>query len=1417
MSWESTGRFASLPAQQRGIVARRANIFENQQTTTVSRLDEIFEECMGDISEEQSETMMGIVRSIFCSQAPPQDIDNAFQRAGVKGSRLAGGFEILGAPPTVNLWDCTNQMSSLTTTQPLGVNCNISNYGAKQNVNDVSYNEPGVLINVNCVWDGYNSVANYAEIGTRQLIPLDGYAPPAQPGAPSQGPTLAQTVPLGPALHDLTWMGPYGVPALVMPPSVGTSVFGDKNKCSASNVPSVAYGSTGPYVPDAGYTVSAEVPLYNLGASYPNGYNWGPYSSSGLPNPDMPTYWNGQQNGYLWNPGYLQPTVQNSSQAGLFDAVMVLLESDLQPKKSVLLENNFNLGRVLAMQASMSITANSVNIASNGIGSCAMVPDIVQPTFTPSNLMAQGGKNGISQVKMVSTTDMNGATQGGIKYILGTNVRRTMAPLNYNIVAGVGDAGYKRRLFTTTLPANGVANYMLPISGSDTFSAVSSILPSGPTGPNLTNPAVNGAAAGSGSWSPAPAIVSFVDADKQYANHYFSNLITDRIGGAFREVLWISDRFKNVGGTFSQIQKSSDSNVQLGNFTSGFQSHVPFSGSCISKKDITNINVALIPSTTLRPIYTFNWTIGPAATRACSLGYGCHVFIQVTAGGNVNQQQIPFALGQWAGTAGVAASGMTQPRPSDLGSFSNLATASSGWANATSATGPSGQSVGFSGLTTDFNALIGGVGSDVLAGGLMSTFTTVVEVPVNPFAEDVTAPACWTYAGTFIFLSSMTDANMQVTMDCEIPRYYDTGVISPAFVSRLDGITPGQQVNMQWQSTWELIANSAARAISKNPRVERPLLSSEAFARFLELLFEHSDAPFFRTVMTDQQWDNAAIKVMEYTNIKDFFRDVVIRQPALTSLKVQGAMQEVGALVTRNNRSGSGFVSDAITGSQLADTIHALESSLDSKYGEQLEHMQEINRERADQIRQLKQSLREMQDKLGAVQDVQESQMASAPSESGYDQAIKTAGKFARAREVDSDEDERPMKKSAGAYGTFFDNENRVHLRPGNPNSFGGITVSGSPFFSQESYEYGVGLATHPTRTSIRDGVVLKDAIEMALKAVKGSSCRWMNFDETMSTFIQIASASYIQLEELDGKNLPVRKTAVNSKLNPNDPHLRAVVKRPTPKQTKYMTDIFTKAANAAARGNEKVVQAVQEWTAKNEKALSEDDPRTRKAVHAVGTRTGMNRTSYATDKDGDLRVGVRKAFATSFSPEDYGAIFVSKNYTADEVVQWKLFDVNGNPYRDEIETVGWLTASMFSEMKRAWSNKEEYTQTKAVQRIMKQLQAAVSNNFDRLLVVAASLERVMNGEDVMKALMEDYPIQVAYVFPTFEDGHVQNFAKSRRDSANSLTHSSVVKLDTPAHVSPAEPRLHYESVAKVKGILPTNSMSKPGLKKKVV
>ena len=617
--------------------------------------------------------------------------------------------------------------------------------------------------------------------------------------------TIAPTSLFAPVASAGTWIFVQKIWCGVAQRSYGEIALGQVLLLPGASPP----GSLTPSLPtQIRFGKDSQASLQGLSAVY-GAYNipaWltPPIGAEGQSGASLPPYsdpsWS-PQNGYLWNPGALTPYVSSSQNSSAsYSAIMVLRTARDQPQNSEQLPALYTDGRMITSMNNIYVTTNGAGTSASGVGAAAFIPDVTAPTFSPASLETQGGKNSISQVTLVRSNAADSSE--GLRWILGPNVLQLLVPLDYGLMIG-GKGGIGRNIWSTTLYPSGMS-----LGGAQ------------------INATVPQAVDAQGSAGPTQCL---------------ANNVYDRQNDTFAKVIWISDKFSNVNGTFAQTKQLAPTTCQVAGSTAGgplvnnIYPRQVLDNTLVQVKDIENVYIPLT-NEDAPPIFSFRWSIGMGAGNAGPLGQGCHVFCQVMSDDSVSWLQVPFGLGVYGNS--------TNP------SFG--ATQSSYWQ-----------------------------GYGVIPGGMPNELATEIQVPVQPQVP-YSYTRQWTWAGSFVCFTAMPNAQQQVSLTIKVPLEYEDGVTGPAFVTRVDGVSQDQQLVYSSRSSWEVLATASTRSVdNKSGNLVRPMVDSR-FPDLVRDLFESERAVFFKTVLDEQSWQervymtmtcNSTRKFIELLKQQEFVRD----------------------------------------------------------------------------------------------------------------------------------------------------------------------------------------------------------------------------------------------------------------------------------------------------------------------------------------------------------------------------------------------------------------------------------------------------------------------------------------------------------------------------------------------------------------
>ena len=298
------------------------------------------------------------------------------------------------------------------------------------------------------------------------------------------------------------------------------------------------------------------------------------------------------------------------------------------------------------------------------------------------------------------------------------------------------------------------------------------------------------------------------------SNAYIANGVTDRPMGAFAQVLWISAKWMTPDSQFAQSQQKETSacltGVTTGTGVSNTYAQETFSSkNCDKYSSVTNVIIGNFGDIVL-PEYTLKWSIGCGAANCMSMGQVVDVYGSIsTKTGEVEMVTRPGSLGIW-GLSGYSG----DPRFSAAG---------------------------------------------VIPGGMYQTFTYTHKVQHAPGDNFMVRSA--DYMGTFVMLNPMPNAQMSVELYTTIPSLYQTGIIGPAFVTRLDGVGTSQQLSFRQASTWEVVASGSTAPVTESTPVKRAMVSAD-FYNLMRDVTQSRLCPNFSLVMSDQTWKSVVAKMM---------------------------------------------------------------------------------------------------------------------------------------------------------------------------------------------------------------------------------------------------------------------------------------------------------------------------------------------------------------------------------------------------------------------------------------------------------------------------------------------------------------------------------------------------------------------------
>lgn len=307
------------------------------------------------------------------------------------------------------------------------------------------------------------------------------------------------------------------------------------------------------------------------------------------------------------------------------------------------------------------------------------------------------------------------------------------------------------------------------------------------------------------------------------------NYMFDRQGDSYARVLWISDKTTNVGGTFQQTFSLAPNQCQYAGATGDAINNLyPFRefSTLSSTRDVNIENVQIeLTNEDCPPVFTVSHRVAMGASCCGSMGNGCHVWAQIMSDDTVQYTTQPFGLSIW----GLSGAGM----------LSGSATHQTGYC-------PYG----------------------VIPGGMMSTVSSEVAVPVQPGSFSFTRQ--WTWVGTFLCLTAMPNAQQEVSINISIPLENSPNVSGPVQVDRIDGASNGQQIVYSLRTSWEVLATGSTRAVTnKSGDILQPMIDPK-FPDLLRNLFASGNSEFFKCVMDESSWMQRVFAIMTLDSPRAF-------------------------------------------------------------------------------------------------------------------------------------------------------------------------------------------------------------------------------------------------------------------------------------------------------------------------------------------------------------------------------------------------------------------------------------------------------------------------------------------------------------------------------------------------------------------
>lgn len=680
-------------------------------------------------------------------------------------------------------------------------------------------------------------------------------------------------------------------------------------------------------------------------------------------------------------------------------------------------------------------------------------------------------------------------------------------------------------------------------------------------------------------WNWATAYNAQGTADENQSQPFAKNMVTDNFGGAFSWMGCISHAVQPVGATYAKMKTIEESAILTGNYVSGLTPHMPFSGNSVTQTPIQSVMIPRPPEG-LPPVFKFNWTIGPGATRACSLGQGFHLYMRAKHDGTFEQSTVPFAFGRWPGSATMSTYGNQQPRPQDIASL-GFGAVSTIYTNLGNLPHP------------DFGSLLNGVGAEILSGGHFNQLSQTIRVPRVP--TGAAQSERWSYMATYVGLHSMTDATCSCSISAQYPRYYDTGVIGPAFVTLVSGLTEGQQFSVQLQQIHQVIANAATSALGINAAQSyaQPPLVNMAFPRLIDALFSNGKSQFFRCVKTNAEFRRSVFKLYAAKDIFEFLADVVARDGAVND-PAQPEIRELAKIATAAaaiQNMGSASSTMAALEEMRDDIANALkkmrgetgsivEETLNS--GGWFSKIMDVGRQVANHAQQIAHVANQVSNVAQRVNTLNRAIHSGGPGMIGADGPgmIGARGCFAEGdmgmigadgpgmigAEGDFEADGPGMIGAEGDYeaehdvsagGIAYDVTNSTwkEIVGGSPNGLEGVTVVGAPFIPVRRIEEGKEMENKNEKTMIK---VINEHHKMSLNTydIKAGMTKLLTFLESV--------LSTQDFQKLDNARSISAVVAESKKIIGS----MNVVQRSAAGGQELRTYVYTKSAATMARPN---------------------------------------------------------------------------------------------------------------------------------------------------------------------------------------------------------------------------------------------------------
>jgi hypothetical protein len=318
----------------------------------------------------------------------------------------------------------------------------------------------------------------------------------------------------------------------------------------------------------------------------------------------------------------------------------------------------------------------------------------------------------------------------------------------------------------------------------------------------------------------------------------------------------------------------------------------------------------------------------------------------------------------------------------------------------------------------------------------------------------------------------MTDATCSCSISAQYPRYYDTGVIGPAFVTLVSGLTEGQQFSVQLQQIHQVIANAATSALGINAAQSyaQPPLVNMAFPRLIDALFSNGKSQFFRCVKTNAEFRRSVFKLYAARDIFEFLADVVARDgavndPSQPEIRELAKIATAAAAIQHGGNSKQTMqaleeMRDDIANAlkrMRGETQSAVEETLSS--GGWFSKLMEVGKQVSHHAEQIAHVANKVSQVAGTVNALNQRYLhadggyggmigADGPGMIGADGPgmIGADGPGMIGAEGNCESDE------VNAGGLAYTTNGWIETVGGSPNGFDGVTIHGTPFVNKLQY-----------------------------------------------------------------------------------------------------------------------------------------------------------------------------------------------------------------------------------------------------------------------------------------------------------------------------------------------------------------------------